>query len=301
MTRLRRNLGPNHVSSSAPTSGRKPSGSAVRTWCSECLEHRTLLSVTAILNSGVLDVNLSAANDQALITPSGSTISVSGTGYSAQSFSGVTSLRGAGSQHVQPGRTQPERHIRRERRHDRSRRRVGHRRPLRLRRHVGDLHRRHDRRDLRRCRRRGFRDDSARRRCGTQRRLRSASRGRRSRRTTSRSTPVLQRSYTYTLPRGRLNAIGVAAAIANLEPERGGHGHGVIDEDRGQRGRRERHDRGRLERHGQHRAPRSVQALDGKRRQPGRCGDRRIGRQLLGDRPGRRRLDGQRRQRQRAL
>ncbi len=56
------------------------------------LERRTLLSVTASLNSGVLDVNLSAANDQALITPSGSTISVSGTGFSAQAFSGVTSL-----------------------------------------------------------------------------------------------------------------------------------------------------------------------------------------------------------------
>ncbi len=56
------------------------------------LERRTLLSVTAALNSGVLDVNLSAANDQALITPSGSMISVSGTGFSAQAFSGVTSL-----------------------------------------------------------------------------------------------------------------------------------------------------------------------------------------------------------------
>ena len=56
------------------------------------LEHRTLLSVTASLNSGVLDVNLSAANDQALIIPSGSNISVSGTGFSAQAFSGVTSL-----------------------------------------------------------------------------------------------------------------------------------------------------------------------------------------------------------------
>ncbi len=45
------------------------------------LERRTLLSVTASLNSGVLDVNLSAANDQALITPSGSSIAVSGTDY----------------------------------------------------------------------------------------------------------------------------------------------------------------------------------------------------------------------------
>ncbi len=45
----------------------------------ERLEERTLLSVTATLNSGVLDVALSAANDQALIAPSGSMISVSGT------------------------------------------------------------------------------------------------------------------------------------------------------------------------------------------------------------------------------
>jgi hypothetical protein len=58
----------------------------------EHLEDRTLLSVTAILNSGVLDVNLSAANDHALISTSGSTISVSGTNYSAHSFSGVTEL-----------------------------------------------------------------------------------------------------------------------------------------------------------------------------------------------------------------
>jgi hypothetical protein len=58
----------------------------------ECLENRTLLSVTASLSSGVLDVNLSAANDQALITPSGSTISISGTNFSVQSFSGVTAL-----------------------------------------------------------------------------------------------------------------------------------------------------------------------------------------------------------------
>ncbi len=58
----------------------------------ECLESRTLLSVTASLNSGMLDVNLSAANDQVLITPSGSSISVSGTGFSAQSFSGVAAL-----------------------------------------------------------------------------------------------------------------------------------------------------------------------------------------------------------------
>ena len=58
----------------------------------ECLENRTLLSVTASLSSGVLDVNLSAANDQALITPSGSTISISGTNYSVQSFSGVNAI-----------------------------------------------------------------------------------------------------------------------------------------------------------------------------------------------------------------
>ncbi|MFI5455223.1 MAG: beta strand repeat-containing protein [Isosphaerales bacterium] len=56
------------------------------------LEHRTLLSVTASLNATVLDVNLSAANDQAMITPSGSNIQVSGTGYSSNSFAGVTAI-----------------------------------------------------------------------------------------------------------------------------------------------------------------------------------------------------------------
>ena len=58
----------------------------------ELLENRTLLSVTATWNSGVLDVNLSAADDQALIALSGSSISVSGTGYTIQSFAGVTAL-----------------------------------------------------------------------------------------------------------------------------------------------------------------------------------------------------------------
>ena len=58
----------------------------------EQLENRTLLSVTAVLNSTVLDVNLSAANDQAMITPSGSSIDVSGTGFSLQSFAGVTGI-----------------------------------------------------------------------------------------------------------------------------------------------------------------------------------------------------------------
>ncbi len=56
------------------------------------LERRTLLSVTASLNSGVLDVDLSSANDQALITPSGTTISLTGTGFSNRSFAGVTAL-----------------------------------------------------------------------------------------------------------------------------------------------------------------------------------------------------------------
>src|SRR5208283_123340 len=56
------------------------------------LESRTLLSVTASLSAGVLDVDLLAANDQATITPSGSSISVSGTGYTANSFSGVTAI-----------------------------------------------------------------------------------------------------------------------------------------------------------------------------------------------------------------
>ena len=61
------------------------------------LEQRTLLSVTASLHSGVLDVNLSAANDQALINPSGSTISVSGTGFSSHAFSGVSAILVQGS------------------------------------------------------------------------------------------------------------------------------------------------------------------------------------------------------------
>ena len=61
----------------------------------ELLESRIAPRVTAVLNPSnakELDVSLSAANDQALITPSGTNISVSGTGYSAQSFAGVTSL-----------------------------------------------------------------------------------------------------------------------------------------------------------------------------------------------------------------
>ena len=73
------------------------------------LESRTLLSVTASLNSGVLDVNLSAANDQALITPSGSSISVSGTGFSAQAFSGVTSLLVQGAN--TPGQDDPNQSV----------------------------------------------------------------------------------------------------------------------------------------------------------------------------------------------
>ncbi len=56
------------------------------------LESRTLLSITTSLSSGVLDVNLSAAGDQALIAPSGSTIDISGTNFSLQAFTGVTTL-----------------------------------------------------------------------------------------------------------------------------------------------------------------------------------------------------------------
>ena len=60
------------------------------------LESRTLLSVTASLTSGVLDVNLSAAQDSAQITPSGSTISVTGISGSVTTnfgpFSGVTAI-----------------------------------------------------------------------------------------------------------------------------------------------------------------------------------------------------------------
>ncbi len=58
----------------------------------ERLEDRTLLSITASLSSGVLDVQLSAAGDQALIAPTTSGISVSGTGYTAQTFAGVTAM-----------------------------------------------------------------------------------------------------------------------------------------------------------------------------------------------------------------
>ncbi len=56
------------------------------------LERRTLLSVTASLSGTALDVNLSAANDQATITPSGSSISVVGTGFSSHSFAGVSTI-----------------------------------------------------------------------------------------------------------------------------------------------------------------------------------------------------------------
>ena len=58
----------------------------------EELENRTLLSVTAVLNLSALDINLSAAGDQATITPSGSSIDVSGTGYSLHAFASVTSI-----------------------------------------------------------------------------------------------------------------------------------------------------------------------------------------------------------------
>ena len=58
----------------------------------EALEGRLAPAVTALLDNGVLQVALSAANDQALITPSGTTILVSGTNLPSQPFSGVTSL-----------------------------------------------------------------------------------------------------------------------------------------------------------------------------------------------------------------
>src|SRR5208283_2699401 len=55
-----------------------------------------LLSVTASLgtgmSAGVLYVDLLAANDRATITPSGSSISVSGTNYFIQTFSSVNSI-----------------------------------------------------------------------------------------------------------------------------------------------------------------------------------------------------------------
>ncbi len=56
------------------------------------LERRTLLSVTASLSGTALDVNLSAANDQATITPSSSSISVVGTAFMSHSFAGVNTI-----------------------------------------------------------------------------------------------------------------------------------------------------------------------------------------------------------------
>ncbi len=56
------------------------------------LENRTLLSVTASLLSGVLEVDLSAAHDQAFMTPVGSDIQVTGTDFTTQSFSGFSSI-----------------------------------------------------------------------------------------------------------------------------------------------------------------------------------------------------------------
>jgi hypothetical protein len=48
----------------------------------EHLEDRTLLSVTASLIAGQLDIDLSAPHDQVVISPSGSSILVNGTDYS---------------------------------------------------------------------------------------------------------------------------------------------------------------------------------------------------------------------------
>ncbi len=159
------------------------------------LERRTLLSVTASLSGTALDVNLTAANDQVLIVPSGSTIVVSGTGESGQSFSGRQHDRCARCQHFAPGRSRPERHVRGHRRHDHSGRCIGHPRLECLRRHVRDHQRRHDQRDLGQRRHRGLRDD-----VGSQQhaadgghrhgRRRSPSRTPCSPPTTSRSTPV---------------------------------------------------------------------------------------------------------------
>jgi hypothetical protein len=75
-----------------PRSERKPPGQRALELTFQELEQRTLLSVTASLKSGVLDINLSAAGDSAMISPSGASISVSGTGDSGALFSGVTAI-----------------------------------------------------------------------------------------------------------------------------------------------------------------------------------------------------------------
>ncbi len=52
----------------------------------QALEDRTLLSVNAMINAGVLDVTLSAAGDSASLTYDGTNVDVSGTGYSGGTF-----------------------------------------------------------------------------------------------------------------------------------------------------------------------------------------------------------------------
>ncbi len=65
----------------------------------EILEARIAPSVTVVFNASTneLDVSLSAANDQSLISASATGISVSGTGLTSQSFTGVASLIVQGS------------------------------------------------------------------------------------------------------------------------------------------------------------------------------------------------------------
>ena len=90
-------------------------------------------------------------------------------------------------------------------------------------------------------------------------------------------------TYTYSAPLGgAANDLGAAASIADIEPSANCYGRGVFDQ--GQRDRRERHDRFQRHRHGQrHRDGRRR-----RRRQPGGRGDRHIDRQLLGGHRGQR-------------
>ena len=277
----------------------------------ETLENRIAPSVSAIFDTTTkaLAVSLSAADDQAVIAPSGSNISVSGTNLTAHTFSGVASIVVVGAN--TSTQDSPNQGVT-----------FGGGGTITL--HAasdtealkvsgvtfGDLHQRHDQRDLGRHRRRGLRDHRGRDNgcAGGNRRLpsRSISSG-----ATLKADNVkleARASSTYESEAalggarleehpaaGAVAAFGFAAAIADLEPS------ATVTVDRvferhGQRGRRERRDRGRGRRQGRiHHQGRDGQPRQ--RPQPDRRGDRRLGRQFLGDRPCRRRLDGQRRHR----
>ncbi len=109
-----------------------------------------------------LDVSLSAADDQALISPIGLEHFRERHRLDRPSFAGVNSLVVQGANTATADVPNQVRQFRGRQRHVRSARRRGHRRPQGLRRHLGELHERHHQRDVGRHRRHGRREDRGR-------------------------------------------------------------------------------------------------------------------------------------------